>query len=140
VMPAVAWLVILAVLGVSVCFRGRVSATGKQPLRPSLPAGLVVGALIVQTVGVLTRPAGEMPSFRISWLLAFAAAALTSAIAAAPTEGTIRVPAATAYIAPDPGSVRFPRSGEVAPFARDPRTGAPYVAGARDGVLAVRPR
>ena len=29
---------------------------------------------------------------------------------------------------------------EVAPFARDPRTGAPYVAGARDGVLAVRPR
>ncbi|MFO0738036.1 MAG: hypothetical protein U0270_19240 [Labilithrix sp.] len=76
VMPAVAWLVILAVLGVSVCFRGRVSATGKQPLRPSLPAGLVVGALIVQTIGVLTRPAGEMPSFRVSWLLAFAAAAL----------------------------------------------------------------
>lgn len=29
---------------------------------------------------------------------------------------------------------------EVAPFARDPRTGAPYVAGSRDGVLAVRTR
>lgn len=29
---------------------------------------------------------------------------------------------------------------EVAPFARCPHTGAPYVAGSRDGVLAVRPR
>ncbi|MBK7907260.1 MAG: DUF3472 domain-containing protein [Gemmatimonadetes bacterium] len=50
--------------------------------------------------------------------VAFVAAALASVFAAAPTAGTIRVPAATAYIAPDPGSVRFPRNGEVAPFAR----------------------
>lgn len=28
---------------------------------------------------------------------------------------------------------------EIAPFARDPRTGAPYVAGPPNGVLAVRP-
>ncbi|MBX3229361.1 MAG: hypothetical protein KIT84_17925 [Labilithrix sp.] len=78
VMPAVAWLLVLAVLGVSVAFRAR-AAPGRRllpygPLRPSIPVVLVTGALVVQTIGVLTRPAGELPSFRLSWLLALACA------------------------------------------------------------------
>ncbi len=44
--------------------------------------------------------------------------ALSAALGATAPAGTLRVPAATAYIAPDPASVRFPRNGEVAPFSR----------------------
>jgi hypothetical protein len=58
---------ILAALGVSVCFR--------RKLRPSIPAVLVVGALVVQTIGTLTRPVGMPYAFRLSWLLAFGCAA-----------------------------------------------------------------
>lgn len=76
VMPAVAWMLILAVLGVSVCFRARAGRDVKRPLRPSIPAVLILGALIVQTIGVLTRPAGDLPTFRLSWLLAFGGAGL----------------------------------------------------------------
>jgi hypothetical protein len=77
VMPAVAWMLILSVLGVSVCFRAYAAfGRTRRPLRPSIGAVLIVGALIVQTIGVLTRPAGDMPSFRLSWLLAFGAAGL----------------------------------------------------------------
>ena len=35
---------------------------------------LVTGALVVQTIGVLTRPAGQMPEFRLPWLLALGCA------------------------------------------------------------------
>jgi len=45
-----------------------------------VPMLLVTGALVVQTIGVLTRPAGEMPSFRLSWLLAFACAGLAAVL------------------------------------------------------------
>jgi hypothetical protein len=77
VMPAVAWILILSALGVSVCFRAHAAfARARRPLRPSIVAVLIVGALIVQTIGVLTRPVGEMPSFRLSWLLAFGGAGL----------------------------------------------------------------
>jgi hypothetical protein len=72
-MPAVAWLMILAALGVSVCFRGRALPRGR--LRPSLVAMLIVGALVVQTIGTLTRPVGMPYAFRLSWLLAFGCAA-----------------------------------------------------------------
>jgi hypothetical protein len=78
VMPAVAWLLVLAALGVTVALRKRASTIGSgraHPLRPSVLATIVVGALIVQTVGVLTRPAGMPPMFRLSWLLAIACAA-----------------------------------------------------------------
>ncbi|MBX3215958.1 MAG: hypothetical protein KF850_28215 [Labilithrix sp.] len=78
VMPAVAWLLLLAALGVSVALRKHAAAAGRlraRPLRPSVVATLVVGALIVQTVGVLTRPAGMPPVFRLPWLFAIACAA-----------------------------------------------------------------
>ncbi len=61
VMPAVAWLMILAALGVSVAIRQHASAPVRFRraaglLRPGVLATLVVGALVVQTIGVLTRP------------------------------------------------------------------------------------
>ncbi len=61
VMPAVAWMLVMSALGVTVAFR--------KKSRPTLLATLVCGALVVQTIGVLTRPVGELPSFRLSWLL-----------------------------------------------------------------------
>lgn len=77
VMPAVAWLMILAALGVSVALRTRARAFGKgERARPDLVTMIVIGALIVQVVGVLTRPAGTLPVFRLSWLLALAGGAL----------------------------------------------------------------
>lgn len=78
VMPAVAWMLVLAALGVSVALRERAAPAGRlsaRPLRPSVLATLVVGALIVQAVGVLTRPAGTPPVFRLSWPFAVACAA-----------------------------------------------------------------
>ncbi|MDF2697440.1 MAG: hypothetical protein K0S65_5823, partial [Labilithrix sp.] len=78
VMPAVAWMLILAALGVTVALRRRAAPIGvarNRPLRPSVIGTLVIGALVVQAVGVLTRPAGMPPVFRLSWLLALACAA-----------------------------------------------------------------
>jgi hypothetical protein len=71
VMPAVAWLMIMAALGVSVALRRRASRGEK----PSPVAVIVIGALIVQTIGVLTRPVGMLPVFRLPWLLALAGGA-----------------------------------------------------------------
>lgn len=88
VMPAVAWMLILTALGVSVSFRARARPahlrTGTPPsaarLRPGLVATVLSGALVVQTIAVLIRPPGEMPSFRASWLLAFACGAAAYAV------------------------------------------------------------
>ena len=91
VMPAVAWMVILSALGVTVALRRRASSTRKRPheartrsrgwgLRPNVLATIILGALVVQAIGVLTRPAGTMPSFRLPWLLAFACAAVAALI------------------------------------------------------------
>lgn len=68
VMPAVAWVLILAALGVSVAFRASARVKGRGgALRPSLLWGTAVGALIIQTIGVLTRPPGP-PHFRFAWV------------------------------------------------------------------------
>lgn len=78
VMPAVAWMLVLSVLGVSVACRrvaGRTTSEQHRPLRPTVIATIVGGALVVQTIGVLTRPVGTPPVFRLSWLLAFACGA-----------------------------------------------------------------
>ena len=81
VMPAVAWMLILTALGVSVMFRKRASLRRRsRMLAPRLVATVLAGALVVQTIGVLTRPAGEMPSFRVSWILAFACGAVAWAL------------------------------------------------------------
>jgi hypothetical protein len=70
VMPAVAWMLIMAALGVSVSLR---RAKARAPrIRPSILVTIVLGALIAQTVGVLTRPVGMLPVFRLPWALAFA--------------------------------------------------------------------
>lgn len=81
VMPAVAWMLILTALGVSVALRKHEALTGPlraRPLRPRILTSIVLGALIVQTIGILTRPVGQMPTFRLSWLLALAGAAVFS--------------------------------------------------------------
>lgn len=77
VMPAVAWLLVLVALGVSVSLRTRAKRHGAGGrARPSAPVLVVLGALLVQTIGVLTRPAGSLPEFRLSWLLALAGGAV----------------------------------------------------------------
>jgi len=77
VMPAVAWMLVLAALGVTVSLRKYALPLGtarKRPLRPAVLATVVIGALIVQTIGVLTRPADMLPVFRLPWLFAIACA------------------------------------------------------------------
>jgi hypothetical protein len=66
-MPAVAWLLLAAALGTSALLR----RTG----RPNFLAVVAVGALIVQAVGVATRPAGTNPELRVAWWLAVAGGA-----------------------------------------------------------------
>jgi hypothetical protein len=87
VMPAVAWMLVMTALGVSVAFRRRASprarvgssiagvlrASRSAFLRsgaPSFLATTILGAFVVQTIGVLTRPVGMPTVFRLSWLLA----------------------------------------------------------------------
>lgn len=81
VMPAVAWVMVLAALGVAACFRTHQRITAGAhgrggPQRPNAIATIVLGALLVQVVGVLTRPAGSFPTFRLPWLLAIAGGGL----------------------------------------------------------------
>jgi hypothetical protein len=71
VMPAVAWLLILATMGVSVACRSQAVRTRAATALSLLPMTLV-GALVVQVTGVITRPAGSEAVFRFSWLLALA--------------------------------------------------------------------
>jgi hypothetical protein len=81
VMPAVAWLMILVALGLSVALRTRQGARGRGgPARPNVIAMVVIGALMVQVIGVLTRPAGTQPVFRLSWLVALAGGLLAALI------------------------------------------------------------
>jgi hypothetical protein len=71
VMPAVAWLLILAALGVSVSCRARAKLHGRGGRAyPGVLSMIVIGALVVQVIGVLTRPAGSNAEFRLPWLLA----------------------------------------------------------------------
>jgi hypothetical protein len=81
VMPAVAWLMILAALGISVALRQRAKVHGRGgPARPDVVSMIVLGALIVQVIGVLTRPAGMLPTFRLSWLLALGGGAVAALV------------------------------------------------------------
>ncbi len=61
-MPAVAWLLLAAALGTSALLR--------RSGRPNILAVVIVGALVVQAVGVATRPAGTNPELRVAWWLA----------------------------------------------------------------------
>src|ERR1700733_14339234 len=71
-------MLVMTALGVSVALRRRQRPPRRRPLgplRPSALATIVLGALIVQTIGVLTRPIGMLPVFRLSWLFALACGA-----------------------------------------------------------------
>jgi len=81
VMPAVAWMLVMTALGISVVFRARAGRRGTLvanksggPMRPGPIATIVLGAIVAQVIGVLTRPPGP-PHFRLSWLLALACGA-----------------------------------------------------------------
>jgi hypothetical protein len=60
-MPAVAWLLLAAVLGVQALVRRRV--------RPSIAVTALVGAVAIQLVGIATRPGGTLPLVRFGWAL-----------------------------------------------------------------------
>lgn len=65
VMPAVAWLLVLATLGVAVALRRHRRPHGRGgPLRPSWPVTLLFGAIVVSTIGVLAHDPGAFKSFR----------------------------------------------------------------------------
>lgn len=75
VMPAVAWMLVMTALGVSVAFRERAKSKARGgALRPSVAWSMVLGALVVQTIGVLTRPPGP-PHFRLAWTFSLAVGA-----------------------------------------------------------------
>ncbi|HVJ88622.1 MAG TPA: hypothetical protein VM580_02395, partial [Labilithrix sp.] len=75
VMPAVAWMLILAALGVTVALRKTATSRANGPLRPSVIATLALGALVAQAVGVLVRPSGAPSGLPLSWFTAIACAA-----------------------------------------------------------------
>ncbi len=77
VMPAVAWLLILTALGVSVALRTPSSSLSRRSApwlsaRPTFLVVVLLGALVVQLIGILTRPSGSVPTFRWPWALAIA--------------------------------------------------------------------
>ncbi|HSO35369.1 MAG TPA: hypothetical protein VLT33_22725 [Labilithrix sp.] len=81
VMPAVAWLLILAALGISVSCRARARVHGRGVRGyPGVLSTILIGAFVVQIIGVLTRPAGSTPTFRLPWLLAFGGGVAAAAL------------------------------------------------------------
>lgn len=89
VMPAVAWMLVMVAFGVVAVLREGARAGGARA-RPNVVAAVIVGALLVQIVGVLTRPVGAPPSFRVSWLLALlGGAVLWAALWARPARAVL---------------------------------------------------
>jgi hypothetical protein len=73
-MPAVAWLLMAAALGVMSLVRKDARA------RPTFLAATVAGALVVQLHGVVMRPPNTNPELRYSWPLALAVAAAAALV------------------------------------------------------------
>ncbi len=67
-MPAVAWLILAAALGVSALVRSGSRA------RPTFVVTTLLGALLVQLHGVVSRPPNTAPNLQHGWLFAFALA------------------------------------------------------------------
>ena len=77
-MPAVAWVLVLAALGAAQLLRfPKKQARLDQVSIPFVAVGIV---LVVQVIGVVTRPAGQMPSVRVPWLVALAIAVAFGAL------------------------------------------------------------
>jgi len=73
IMPAVGILLILVTLGVSVALRTHEDPGGRgHRAKPSLPIMMVLGVLVAQIIGVLTRPGGAPAQFRLPWEIAIA--------------------------------------------------------------------
>src|SRR5262249_52686469 len=58
-MPAVAWILMMAALGVSALMR--------RDQRPNVLVAAVAGALLAQLYGICTRPPNTLPWFRYAW-------------------------------------------------------------------------
>ena len=71
-MPAVAWLLMAATLGVMALVRRDPRA------KPTFLVGTLFGALVVQLHGVVIRPPNTTPELRYTWLLALGVAALAA--------------------------------------------------------------
>lgn len=72
-MPAVAWMLVAAALGAGALFHRRG--------RPNAVLMIVLGALVMQAVGVATRPEGTNPEIRYPWsAAALAGVALAAAL------------------------------------------------------------
>ena len=71
-MPAVAWLLIAATLGVS--------GLARRSGRPNVLVVTALGALAAQAIGVATRPEGTNPEIRIAWILAIAGGLVLAAL------------------------------------------------------------
>src|SRR5207302_1675210 len=71
-MPAVAWLLVAASLGVA--------GLARKEGRPNVAIVTALGALAAQAIGVATRPAGTNPELRVAWVVAIAFGLVTAAI------------------------------------------------------------
>ncbi len=80
VMPAVAWLMLLIALGISVSCRAYVARRRAARSHPSVLVVILLGALVVQIAGVVTRPIGTEPEFRLEWRLALGAGLLAALV------------------------------------------------------------
>lgn len=81
VMPAVAWMLMMTTLGVSVAWRRREREAGaarKRPHRPSIIATTILVSVVIQIIGILSRPAGTPPDFRLSWFFCLAGGAIVA--------------------------------------------------------------
>jgi hypothetical protein len=74
-MPAVAWVLVLAALGAKELLLSRAGAKGAgargaskdERAAPSLVWATLGTVVVVQIVGVVTRPPGQMPDIRVPW-------------------------------------------------------------------------
>ncbi len=71
-MPAVAWLIMAATLGITALVRRDPRA------KPTFLVGTVLGALLVQLYGAVTRPHNTIPELRFTWRFALGFAAMAA--------------------------------------------------------------
>ena len=67
-MPAVAWVLLLAALGAAQLLRWPSKKESRD--KASIVGAAFGTVIVVQVVGVVTRPVGQMPDIRVPWLIA----------------------------------------------------------------------
>ena len=88
-MPAVAWLIIAAALGVKALVKRDPQA------KPAFVTATVLGVLVVQLYGIVIRPPNTAPSIHYSWAFAVAVAAGAALLLRVPV---VRIAAASAAL------------------------------------------